>query len=162
MRAFARLSGAPSWGWWMEQGATTLWEQWNGADSRIHVMFGDVSAWFYKALAGIQPDLQSPGFKHFYVTPHVVGDLTSARGEYRSIRGRIVSDWQVANGEFQLHLSVPANSSATVSLPIAGEVLETGKPIAQSREVKFLRSEAGRSLFEVGSGDYRFSGTLVK
>ena len=45
----------PSWGWWLEQGATTLWEQWNGNESRNHIMFGDISAWFYKALAGINP-----------------------------------------------------------------------------------------------------------
>ena len=43
----------PSWGWWLEQGATTLWEQWNGTESHNHIMFGDISAWFYKALAGI-------------------------------------------------------------------------------------------------------------
>ena len=59
----------PSWGWWLEQGATTLWEQWNGTESRNHIMFGDVSAWFYKALAGIQPDPRSPGFKHFFDHP---------------------------------------------------------------------------------------------
>jgi hypothetical protein len=125
-------------------------------------MFGDVSAWFYKALAGIQPDLQSPGFEHFYVTPHVVGDLTSARGEYNSIRGKIVSDWQVTNGEFRLRLTVPANSTATVSLPIASGVLENGKPAAQCRGVKFLRTEGGRSVFELGSGQFLFSGALAR
>jgi alpha-L-rhamnosidase len=152
----------PSWGWWLEQGATTLWEQWNGTESRNHIMFGDVSAWFYKALAGIQADLQSPGFKHFYVTPHVVGDLTSARGEYNSIRGKILSDWQLTNGEFRLRLTVPANSTATVSLPIAGGVLENGKPAAQCRGVKFLRTEGGRSVFELGSGRFLFSGALAR
>ncbi len=54
----------PSWGWWIEQGATTLWEQWKGTESRNHIMFGDISAWFYKAIAGINPDPQAPGFKH--------------------------------------------------------------------------------------------------
>ena len=53
----------PSWGWWIEQGATTLWEQWNGADSRNHIMFGDISAWFYKALAGINLDPAAPGLQ---------------------------------------------------------------------------------------------------
>jgi alpha-L-rhamnosidase len=151
----------PGWGWWLEQGATTLWEQWSGADSRNHIMFGDVSAWFYKALAGIQPDLQSPGFKHFYVAPQVVGDLTSARGEYNSIRGQILSDWQVTNGEFRLRLTVPANSTATVSLPILSGVSENGKPAAQCPGVKFLRTEGGRSVFEVGSGRFLFSGALA-
>ncbi len=152
----------PSWGWWLGQGATTLWEQWNGTESRNHIMFGDVSAWFYKALAGIQPDPQSPGFKHFDVTPHVVGGLTSARGEYNSIRGKIISDWQVANGEFRQQLTIPANSTATVSLPIANNVLEGGKPAAQSPGVQFLRTAGRRSVFEIGSGNYCFSGILAR
>ncbi len=152
----------PSWGWWLDQGATTLWEQWNGTESRNHIMFGDVSAWFYKALAGIQPDPQSPGFKHFDVTPHVVGGLTSARGEYDSIRGKILSEWQVTSGEFRLNLTIPANSTATVSLPIAGNVLESGQPAAQSRGVKFLRTAGSRNVFEIGSGNYHFSGILAR
>jgi alpha-L-rhamnosidase len=151
----------PSWGWWLEQGATTLWEQWSGAESRNHIMFGDVSAWFYKALAGLEPDLQAPGFKHFFVTPHVVGDLTAAHGEYNSIRGQIVSDWEASDGEFRLRLVVPANCSATVALPIAGDVREGGKPAAPARAVKFLRADGGRSVFEVGSGSFVFSGTLA-
>lgn len=152
----------PSWGWWLEQGATTLWEQWNGSESRNHIMFGDVSAWFYKALAGIQPDPQSPGFKHFFVSPQVVGDLTSARGEYDSIHGKIVSDWQVVKREFRLNLTVPANTSATVSLPIEASVLESGKPATQADGVKLLRAEGRRSVFEVEAGSYRFSGVLAR
>ena len=152
----------PSWGWWLEQGATTLWEQWNGTESRNHIMFGDVSAWFYKALAGIQPDPQAPGFKHFFVAPHVVGDLTSARGEYNSIHGTIVSDWQVVNGEFRLRLIVPANTTATVSVPVTQDVLEGGKPVAQSRGVKLLRRETGRTVFAVESGEFLFRGALAR
>jgi len=152
----------PSWGGWLDQGATTLWEQWNGTESRNHIMFGDVSAWFYKALAGIQPDLQAPGFKHFFVTPHVVGGLTSARGAYDSVHGKIISDWQVVDGEFRLHLTIPANSTATVSLPIAGNVLESGNPAASSPGVKFLRTQGGRNVFEIGSEDYRLSGSLAQ
>jgi alpha-L-rhamnosidase len=152
----------PSWGWWLAQGATTLWEQWNGTESRNHIMFGDVSAWFYKALAGIQPDPQVPGFKHFYVTPQVVGDLTSARGEYDSIRGRIVSDWRVVNGQFHLRVVVPANTTATVTLPIAKDVLEKSRPVAQRRAVQLLRSESGRTVVETTSGEYLFSGSLAK
>ena len=152
----------PSWGWWLEQGATTLWEQWNGSESRNHIMYGDVSAWFYKALGGIQPDPQAPGFKHFTVAPQVVGGLTSARASYDSIRGPIVSDWKVANGEFRLTLTIPANTTATVSLPIDGLVLEGGKSVAKSEGLKFLRTEGGRSVLEAGSGTYRFSGPLAQ
>ena len=148
----------PSWGWWIEQGATTLWEQWNGTESRNHIMFGDVSAWFYKALAGINPDPAAPGFSHFFIRPNVLGGLTSARGSYDSIRGTIASEWTVKDGTFQLALAIPANTTATVSLPVVGDaaVLESGKPAAESAGVKFVRKEADRAVFEIGSGNYSF------
>lgn len=152
----------PGWGWWVEQGATTMWEHWDGSASQNHIMFGDVVAWFYKALAGINPDPAAPGFKHFFITPQVVGDLTSARGEYDSIRGKIVSDWKVAKGEFVLSLTIPANTSATVSLPVSnGDLVEeNGKPVARSAGITFLGNQGGRSLFTLESGEYRFSGPL--
>jgi alpha-L-rhamnosidase len=125
-------------------------------------MFGDVSAWFYKTLAGINPDPASPGFKHFFIKPHVVGDLTSARAEYDSIRGRIVSDWEVEAGEFLLRVSIPANTTATVSLPIGDPAVirEGRRPAAESPGVTFLGVEDGRSIFAVESGNYRFHGPL--
>ena len=152
----------PSWGWWLEQGATTLWEQWNGTESRNHIMFGDISAWFYKGLAGINLDPAAPGFKRFVIKPNVVGDLTAARASYESVRGRIVSDWKVVNGRFELTVTIPANTTATVCLPACGadSVREGGKPIAKADGVKFVRVEGGRPVFEVGSGTYRFTAQL--
>src|SRR6185295_12037603 len=87
---------APSWGRWLAQGASTLWESWDGSGSRNHIMFGDVSAWFYRALAGIRPD--APGFKRIRIRPQVVGDLTWARGSYDSVYGRIASEWKLEKG----------------------------------------------------------------
>jgi alpha-L-rhamnosidase len=70
----------PSWGNWIGQGATTLWEQWDGSESRNHIMFGDVSAWFYKNLAGIAPDNNQPGFKtQSYSSPIFQPILTGLR-----------------------------------------------------------------------------------
>lgn len=152
----------PGWGWWLEQGGTTLWEQWSGKESRNHIMFGDVSAWFYKALAGIRPDPQSPGFKHFFINPQVVGDLTRAKGAYDSTRGRIVSDWQVVNGEFQITLVIPANTTATVSLPVTSELSESGQPAGKAVGLTALRVESERTVFEVDSGTYKFQGKLSR
>ena len=152
----------PGWGWWIEQGATTLWEDWRGGASRYHIMYGDVSAWFYKALAGIRPDPAAPGFKHFFIEPHVVGDLTSAQAQYDSVRGRIISDWKVKDGEFHLNLTIPTNTTATVSLPISDEatVREGGKAAAKAAGVRFIRRQGGRSLFAVASGVYHLAGPL--
>lgn len=148
----------PSWGWWIEQGATTLWEQWNGSESRNHIMFGDISAWFYRALAGINSDPAAPGFKHFYIRPQPVGDLTFAKAEYDSIHGRIVSDWTIANGQFNLNVMVPANTTATIRIPGAklAEVREGGRRAINARGVKSSFETDTGAVFEVGSGEYRF------
>jgi alpha-L-rhamnosidase len=151
----------PSWGWWLNQGATTLWEQWNGSESRNHIMFGDVSAWFYKAIGGIMPDLNSPGFKHFTIAPQVLGDLRWARTRYDSIRGPIVSDWKVVNGEFRIKVVIPANTTATVCLPVEAATLRSSVPVG-SNTLKALAARRGRATLEAGPGTFEFSGTLLK
>ena len=69
----------PSWGWWMVNGATTLYENWPiDAKSDIsmnHIMFGEIGAWLYKALGGIRPDPDQPGFKNILLEPHFVKGL---------------------------------------------------------------------------------------
>ena len=152
----------PSWGWWIEQGATTLWEQWNGTESRNHIMFGDISAWFYKALAGINLDPTAPAFKHFVIKPNIVGGLTSAKASYDSVRGGIVSDWEVEKGRLKLTVMVPANTTATVWVPTTdpSAVVEGGWPAMKAEGVRDFRIEAGRAVFEVGSGTYHFTAPL--
>ena len=149
----------PSWGWWIEQGATTLWEEWNEEASRNHIMFGDVSAWFYKALAGINPDPAAPGFKHFIIRPNLVGDLKSARAEYHSVRGKIMSDWRCENGLFHLHVAVPANTSATIYVPTANATnVKEGRGDALSANgLHFVKMEGGCAVFEAEAGRYDFT-----
>jgi len=152
----------PSWGWWLAQGATTLWEEWNGSASRNHIMYGDISAWFYKTLAGINPDLSAPGFGHFFIKPNLVGDLTSARASYESVRGRIVSNWEIRDGRFQLRVTIPANTTATVWLPgiVPERIMENHRPAARAPGVRPAGTERGGTLFEVGSGTYHFVAPL--
>lgn len=146
----------PSWGKWFEDGATTLWEQWDGGASRNHIMFGDISAWFYQALAGIRS--AEPGFRRIIIRPQVVGDLTAARATYDSIRGRIVSDWKVENGRFKLDVTIPPNATAAVYLPTGdpGAATEGGRPVAGREDIK----RSGAAL-EIGSGTYRFEAPLA-
>ncbi len=148
----------PGWGWWIEQGATTLWEEWDGTASRNHIMFGDISAWFYKALAGINPDPAHPGFRHFFIHPNVVGDLTSARASYDSVCGQIESAWREADGRFLLTIRIPANTSATLSLPAepGDQVTESGHPAAEAEGVRSLHARGNRRAYELESGTYHF------
>lgn len=155
----------PSWGFMLEHGATTIWELWNGntadpaMNSGNHVMLvGDFIIWLNECLAGIKPDPAQPGFKHLVMRPQPVGDLTSAQATHRSPHGWISSGWSRAGGKFDWDVIVPVNTTATLHVPASSfdSVIESGKPAAQARGVKFLKFENGRAIFEVGSGHYRF------
>ncbi len=149
----------PSWGYWIENGATTLYESWRDTDSRNHIMYGDILAWMIKALAGIVPEPEHPGFSHFTLKPYPVADLTFAKAEYRSIRGLIVSDWKREGTAFTWRVTIPANSTARVCVPSAGSatVLEGGKPLGDNSHLKVTGIQKGYVEMEVESGTYLFT-----
>jgi alpha-L-rhamnosidase len=107
----------PSWGYMIEQGATTFWEQWNGYWSHVHSCFTSADNWLYQGLAGIQADPAAPGFKNVIIKPAVVGDVTWVKAHHDSPYGRIVSNWQRDGRNLTMDITVPANSSATVFVP---------------------------------------------
>jgi alpha-L-rhamnosidase len=148
----------PSWGYMLSKGATTWWERWNGdtgdpsMNSYNHYAFGSVMAWVYRYAAGIDTTADAPGFKEIVVHPHLDPRMTSARAEYDSIYGKIVSDWKgTATGPFSLRVTIPANTIAMVYLPvIAGAHLtEDGAPVD-------ARPEGGSYVVRIGSGSYNF------
>jgi alpha-L-rhamnosidase len=149
----------PSWGYMLSKGATTWWERWNGdtgdpaMNSYNHYAFGSVIAWVYRYVAGIDTLPDSPGFKEVVVHPHLDGRMNSARAEYESIYGKIVSDWNgTSAGPFSLRITIPANTSAKVYLPaISGAHLtEHGNPVEAYQE-------NGSYVVRVGSGSYNFN-----
>jgi alpha-L-rhamnosidase len=151
----------PGWGHMLEKGATTLWEHWEFSDntySHNHPMFGSISEWFFKGIAGIQPDPDASGFDRVVIRPQPVGDLTWAKGSYQSVRGPIRSEWKKADGKLTLHVVIPPNTTATVYVPAADaeHVTEGGKPTVQATGVRLLRSERGAVVYRVGSGEYEF------
>ena len=168
----------PSWGYEIEQGATTIWERWNGytvengfggeqnatMNSFSHYAFGAVGEWMFQTLAGIDSD--GPGFQRIVLRPsppspgsnpdHPPIDWVSA--QYDSHHGTIACSWRLQDGRFQLSISVPPNTSATVYVPAraASGVSESGRPLEQAPGVQFLRMEGQRAVLSVGSGLYRF------
>ena len=152
----------PSWGRWLEEGATTLWEQWDGGASRNHIMFGHISAWFYQVLGGIVPDPEAVGFKHFSIKPQLLGDVTWVRAEHESMYGMIRSHWEIRGDRIVLKIAVPVNTSATVYVPSGKQKTITEGPdtIHAGDHAKFLRVEGNYAVFEVGSGDYEFLSQL--
>ncbi len=148
----------PSWGYMLSKGATTWWERWNGdtgdpsMNSYNHYAFGSVIAWVYRYAAGIDTTLNGPGFKEIVIHPHLDAQMTSARAEYDSIYGKIISDWKGSrSGPFSLQVTIPANTTAKVFLPaIAGASLtEDGSRVE-------LQPEAGSYIVQVGSGSHTF------
>jgi alpha-L-rhamnosidase len=161
----------PSWGYMIEHGATTIWELWNGdtanpaMNSGNHLMLvGDLVTWLYENLAGISPDSREPGFKHVIMRPMPVGDLTSVKASFNSPYGEIASSWSLTGGRFTWNLTIPPNATATVYVPTkdAAVVMESGKPAASARAVKYLRTEGGAAAYEVGSGTYRFESRFAQ
>lgn len=156
--AIASQETYPSWGYWIQQGATTLWEDWQGESSRNHHMFSDISAWFYKGLAGINPDPEEPGFKHIIIRPNPVGDLKWVRCWHESLYGKIVCNWERTDDQFTLKLEIPANNRATVLLPAEKpeQVAESGVPIAKSSRVEIAGQQGRRLCLKILSGSYDF------
>jgi hypothetical protein len=150
----------PGYGYQLKMGATALPETWNAGrdNTQIQFMLGHIIEWFYHDLAGIQPDPQSPGFKHFFIHPDIVGNLTSVNCSYDSIHGKIVSEWKLAQNQITLHVIVPPNTTATIDVPTRDDrsVAESGKPIEKSGGINFLDFKNSYAAYEVGSGDYRF------
>ncbi|MBS1576385.1 MAG: alpha-rhamnosidase, partial [Bacteroidetes bacterium] len=112
----------PSWGWWIANGATTLYENWPinaGSDiSMNHIMFGEIGAWMYKALGGIKPDPSSPGFKNILLHPYFVSGLDHFNASHQSPYGNIKSEWKRNGKKIVYTVTIPANSTASLVLDI--------------------------------------------
>ncbi|SHF23644.1 alpha-L-rhamnosidase [Caldanaerobius fijiensis DSM 17918] len=152
----------PGWGYWIAQGATTLWETWSGDASRNHHMFSDISAWFYKGLAGINPDPEVPGFKNIIFKPNPVGDLQWVKAWHESMYGKITCNWAVEGNNFNMHVIIPPNSTGTVYIPTSDpeSVMENGEPVSKQVGIQVKGYQDGRVVLLLQSGEYHFSSRL--
>ncbi|MCP4641984.1 MAG: family 78 glycoside hydrolase catalytic domain [bacterium] len=159
--AMTNRTESPSYGGILETGATSLTEAWDArpASSLNHFMLGHIQEWFQKDLAGIQPDPEAPGFKHFFVRPQAVGDLTMATGMHRSPHGLIMATHSRSNNTSGVRVAIPVNTTATVHVlgPETATVVETGKDVAQVEGVTALGYQNGAHVLTVGSGEYAFA-----
>ena len=121
-------------------------------------MNGSVIRWFYQALAGIYPDEDNPGFKNVIINPSICSELTFTSADYNSIYGKISSSWKLSEGDFQLDIEIPANTTATVFIPGPNpeEITEGGEAPTEVYGIEFIRFENNRSVYKIGSGDYKF------
>lgn len=162
----------PSWLYPVEQGATTIWERLNsythvdgfGGNNRMnsfnHYSFGAVGAWMYAYSLGIMRDEESPGFKHFILSPVTdpTGEMTFAEGYYESLYGRIESSWKVSGETVIYEFTVPANTTATLRIPVRSldDIKENGTGLEHAEGISDIKLANGAVECLLGSGHYRF------
>jgi alpha-L-rhamnosidase len=160
----------PSWLYPVKQGATTIWERWDGLkpdgtfqdvgmNSFNHYAYGAIGDWMYRVMAGIDLDEKAPGYKHVVIHPRPGGGFTSVKAHHDTMYGRVASGWTLADGRFELAVEVPANTRATVTLPhaVLSGVTEGGAALAAGNGMAAPRQDGDAVVVEVGSGQYRFA-----
>jgi alpha-L-rhamnosidase len=152
----------PSWGWMLENDATTLWEHWAGSDntySHNHPMFGSVSAWFFRWLGGIQPASDAVGFDRIVIRPQIVPGLEWVKCSHRSIRGLIESNWDATPTKLQFEIVIPPDATALVEFPArpGDTVSEGGRPVAEVGDIEILSPGPASHRIRIGSGRYQFT-----
>ncbi|MBK9746539.1 MAG: family 78 glycoside hydrolase catalytic domain [Chloroflexi bacterium] len=144
----------PSWLYAVTQGATTIWERWDGwteesgfqtpdMNSFNHYAYGAIGAWLYSTVAGIDVDPAAAGYKHVLLRPQPGGGLTHAQATLDTLYGKLITGWTLADGVFTYTITVPPNTSATVTLPCDGQITLNGQPVSGL-------------VHEVGAGTYQF------
>jgi alpha-L-rhamnosidase len=154
----------PSWGYEVDNGATTIWERWNSyikgkgvhepsMNSFSHYAFGAVCEWMFAELAGI--DRAAPGFDRIRIEPKPTGTLTRAAASMNTRHGKLACAWEIKGNTFTANLTIPPNTTAAVTLPVTGAITENGQPLAGKPGV--LSAEGNR--LTLGSGIYQLSAT---
>lgn len=160
----------PSWLYPVKQGATTIWERWDGQkpdgsfqttemNSFNHYAYGAIGDWMYRVMAGIELDESAPGYKHILIQPRPGGGFTSVKASHETPYGKVASAWTRTDGRLELAVEVPPNTRATVRLPRAQlvSVTEAGSPLVDGNGIGGRRQDGDDAVVEVGSGRYRFS-----
>jgi len=161
MYRIANQPNFPGWGYWIEGGATSMWQTWKGDMSLNHIMFGSIGEWFYNTLAGIRIDPENPGFRRFILKPEVTDSLEWVDCSYESLYGQIDSKWERRDKQFSWHIEIPVNTTALVYLPVkyGTEIRESGKKVKNNPFMKIIEKKGHHWLIEISSGKYDF---LVK
>jgi alpha-L-rhamnosidase len=155
----------PSWLYPVKMGATTIWERWNGIrpdstfepasmNSFNHYAYGAIGDWMYRVAAGLDTYDDAPGYKHIRIEPHIGGGLTSASAILQTYYGRVISGWKIEDNKVVLVIEIPANTTATVFLPVSNAdlITENGSPL--SKDIQAVPGEKGTITLKIGSGKY--------
>ncbi len=161
----------PSWLYPVTQGATTIWERWDGQkpdgsfqdvgmNSFNHYAYGAIGEWMYRVVAGLELDPINPAYHHVLVQPQPGGGLTSVDARLETLYGEAASAWALEEDDrFTVSAVIPPNTRGTVRLPgaVLAEVTEGNRAVATAPGVRGATQRDGVVVVEVGSGRYRFS-----
>ncbi|MEY3687191.1 MAG: hypothetical protein RIR84_32 [Bacteroidota bacterium] len=159
----------PSWLYPVKMGATTIWERWGGMhpdstfepasmNSFNHYAYGAIGDWMYRSVVGIDNEDGSVGYKKIRIKPYVVDSLKNAGAYLDTYYGRISNSWKTDAKGIQMETTIPPNTTAIVYFPSDKNVVLNGKKAFQETGSMRQRSEAGYTVFELGSGTYLFQG----
>ena len=159
----------PSWLYPITQGATTIWERWDGEkpdssfqetsmNSFNHYAYGAIGDWMVRTVAGLDLDEGAPAYKHVVIHPMPGGGLTHARAELLTHYGKAASGWKLDAGALQVLVSIPSNTHGTVRLPhaVLAQVMESGVAVASAPGVTSAVQDGDAVVVSTGSGDYAF------
>lgn len=157
----------PSWLYPVKMGATTIWERWDGqkTDSTFqdpgmnsfnHYAYGAIGDWMYRVSAGIE--IGKPGYKQIIIQPHPTKKLEYSKASFESSYGTIISGWERKDNKIVVNVKIPANTTATIKLPVNSpeQVTENGKSLTDSKLFSGININKNMLVFEAGSGDYKF------
>lgn len=155
----------PSWLFPVKQGATTMWERWNSytikegfgevsMNSFNHYAYGAIEEWIMSHNLGIQRDENRPGYKHILMQPKIDDTFSFVKGGFRSVYGDIASAWEIKPSGTEIEFTIPANTTATFTLPVSSMdnlKLKKGKKGVSSKSF-----DDGKAVYELKSGTYKF------
>ncbi len=160
----------PSWLYEVKQGATTVWERWDGRkpdstfqeasmNSFNHYAYGAIGDWMYRVVAGLNDDPSEPGYKHIVVRPQPGGGLTYAKATLVTPYGEAAAGWRLDGDRLTVTAIVPPNTRATVHLPGAHleQVREGNAALAAASGVTRPTQTGDTVAVDVGSGSYAFT-----
>ncbi|QHQ60333.1 family 78 glycoside hydrolase catalytic domain [Anaerocolumna sedimenticola] len=147
----------PSWLYQVKKGATTVWEHWDGLkpdgtmwspdmNSFNHYAYGAIGEWLYRVVAGIEIDETNPGYKHSIIHPRFGGGLSYVNAGYKSVYGNLSVHWEQKDDKCILEVTVPHNTSATI-------LLDGAKDVLQADGLQFEKAQNDRKAL-TGSGTY--------
>lgn len=157
--AMATKTDFPSWfDMIFGKGNSVMKETWEGGLVQMPSLGGAIGVWFYYSLAGIRQTPGMHGFKEIVIKPDLVKGLSYVSASCRTVQGRIISEWKRNGKGYIISITIPANTTARVYLPVkdADAVTEGGKGIKGRRDMDVETTAEGEIVVKVGGGTYVF------